>query len=175
MVVFVDTFHYAYAGHDTNVVVNIPFKLKAEGGTYYQWFPSTGLDYPTAQIPNCTLQSDQVYVVKVTNENGCFAYDTVKVSVFPEVVALMPNAFTPNGDGIDDELIPIYAGFRRLDYFFIYNRWGEKVFTTNLMYIGWDGTFNSKPCEVGTYVYYISGIDATGNAFIKKGDVILLR
>ncbi|MEN9523523.1 MAG: hypothetical protein RL065_1900 [Bacteroidota bacterium] len=175
VVVFVDSFHYAYAGNDTNVVVNIPFKLKAEGGTYYQWFPSTGLDYPTAQIPNCALQADQVYVVKVTNENGCFAYDTVKVSVFPEVVALMPNAFTPNGDGVDDELIPIYAGFRRLDYFFIYNRWGEKVFTTNLMYIGWDGTFNSKPCEVGTYVYYISGIDATGNAFIKKGDVILLR
>jgi gliding motility-associated-like protein len=175
MIVFVDTFHYAEAGQDTNVVMNIPFQLGASGGKYYQWFPTTGLDNPYSATPNCTLTADQIYVVKVSDENGCYAYDTVHIFAFPQVVALMPNAFTPNSDGIDDIIIPIYAGIRRLDYFFIYNRLGEKVFSTTEMTQGWDGTYHHTPAETGTYVYYISGVDATGNGFIQKGDIILLR
>jgi hypothetical protein len=40
---------------------------------------------------------------------------------------------------------------------------------------GWDGTYHGKPCEIGTFVYYISGMDAAGNGFVQKGDIILLR
>ncbi|MEY2830371.1 MAG: hypothetical protein RIQ33_2229 [Bacteroidota bacterium] len=175
LIVYVDTFHFAEAGQDTNVVMNIPFQLKASGGKYYQWMPTTGLDDPNIASPHCTLTADQVFVVKVSDENNCYAFDTVHIYAFPQVVALMPNAFTPNGDGIDDDIIPIYAGIRRLDYFFIYDRLGEKVFSTKEMDKGWDGTYHSKPCEIGTFVYYISGIDATGNGFVQKGDIILLR
>lgn len=87
----------------------------------------------------------------------------------------MPNAFTPNGDGFND-VFRIPAGLvDHLLQFSIYNRWGEKVFTTQASNKGWDGKVGGRVANPGTYVYYISGVDAGGSSVIKKGTVTLIR
>ena len=133
LTVFVDHFKNGEVQNDTNIVKNIPSTLYAYGGNQYLWKPSTGLDDSTSATPTCTLQNDQVYIIKISDGNGCFNYDTLKVFVFPNPIALMPNAFSPNGDGLDDVIMPVYAGIRILNHFNIYNRWGQCVFSTTEM------------------------------------------
>ena len=95
--------------------------------------------------------------------------------IFPEITAYVPNAFTPNGDGVDDIFIPIYAGVTGLMEFSIYNRWGNKVFTTADRSEGWDGHYKGQDAEIGTYVWMIRVRDLTGAEWLKKGDVTLIR
>ena len=175
LMVYVDFFKGGEAQHDTNVVKNIPCTLSAWGGATYLWTPSKGLNDSSSANPICTLAHDQKYVVKITDPNGCYVYDTVMVYIFPAPIALMPNAFSPNGDGLDDLIKPIFAGIRELHHFNIYNRWGQLVFTTTDLNTGWDGTFNGAEQPMGTYMYMIDGIDVEGNGFNNKGDITLVR
>ncbi len=88
----------------------------------------------------------------------------------------LPNAFSPNGDGLNDVFIPVISngkGYIPLD-FSIYNRWGQRIFYSVNPELGWNGTYNDKPADMGTYYYYIRY--SIGNKeFIKKGDVTLMR
>ncbi len=171
----VEDFNWAYAGADTSGVKGIPIELHAEGGVSYSWQPIYGLDNPNVQNPSATLDKDMTYVVTVTSANGCIDYDTIFVVIFPEITAYVPNAFTPNGDGVDDIFIPIYAGVTGLMEFSIYNRWGNKVFTTADRSEGWDGHYKGQDAEIGTYVWMIRVRDLTGAEWLKKGDVTLIR
>jgi gliding motility-associated-like protein len=87
----------------------------------------------------------------------------------------MPNAFSPNSDGDNDIFRILAAGFKKLNYFKIYDRWGEEVFFTNYFRRGWDGTYKGRDCEVGTYFWIISAIDIDNKEKTIKGDVTLLR
>jgi gliding motility-associated-like protein len=87
----------------------------------------------------------------------------------------MPNAFTPNGDHLNDEARPVlYCDFV-LQEFSIYNRAGKRVFTTNSLQKGWDGNFNGTPCDPNVYFYMIRGKDNKGQDVISKGDITLIR
>ncbi len=173
--VYVDHYKNGYVQNDTNIVKNIPSTLNAYNGNYYLWMPSTGLSDSTSATPTCILQHDQVYVVKISDGNGCFNYDTVKVYVFPNPIVLMPNAFSPNGDGLDDVIMPIFAGIKTLNHFNIYNRWGQCVFSTTEVNQGWDGTFHGVQQPMDTYIYMIDGMDVEDNGFNYKGDITLIR
>jgi gliding motility-associated-like protein len=175
MIVFVDHFKYGEVQNDTNLVKNIPSTLYAHGGSQYLWQPSTGLDDSTSATPTCTVQHDQVYIVKIADGNGCYNYDTLKVYVFPAPTVLMPNAFSPNGDGLDDVIMPVYAGIRTLNHFNIYNRWGQLVFTTTEINQGWDGTLHGVIQPLDTYIYMLDGVDVEGNGFNYKGDITLIK
>ena len=86
----------------------------------------------------------------------------------------MPSAFSPNGDGVND-IFKIPADVTLdLKEFSVYNRWGNRIFTTNNVSKGWDGTFNGKMQDAGVYVFFISGSNAKGKIFIK-GTVTLIR
>lgn len=86
----------------------------------------------------------------------------------------LPSAFTPNSDGLNDELRVIGIGVS--DFFFsIYNRWGEMVFATSDQTLGWDGTFNGKQAPQGSYHYFVEGRDERGNMIKKSGNFVLLR
>ena len=87
----------------------------------------------------------------------------------------MPNAFTPNGDRLNDVYkIPSF-NFNRLIQFTIYNRWGRIVFQTRDITKGWDGTINNIPQETGTYVYYLQMESITGKKINEKGTLTLIR
>ena len=86
----------------------------------------------------------------------------------------MPNAFTPNGDSHNDVFRIPPDTYLNLREFSIFNRWGNKIFTTTDITKGWDGYTNGLPCENGTYVYIITGTNDSGEISLK-GTVILVR
>lgn len=169
----------AYAGKDTFVVAGRPVQLLAEGGNNYLWTPTTGLDNPTSASPTVTLPEtiDSIrYIVRAIGAGGCYDEDDVMVRVFKTGPDLfVPSAFTPNGDGKNDVIRPVGVGIATLQYFRIYNRWGQLLFSTSQNGKGWDGIFNGTPQPSGTYVFEAVGTDQLGNRVYKKGTIVLIR
>ena len=168
----------AYAGKDTAVLPNQPVQLNATGGINYTWSPMIGLSDPNIANPIVVLDEtvDSVtYTVRVTS-GSCFGDDQVTVRVFktgPNI--LVPSAFTPDGDGKNDIVKPITIGIVKLNYFSIYNRYGQLLFNTTEIGKGWDGVFNGIKQPSGTYVYQAEGTDFLGNSVFRKGTVVLIR
>ena len=166
----------AFAGNDTNIVINQPLQLIATGGDIYKWQPATGLNKTDVFNPVAILQKSQQYIVKVSTAEGCFAYDTINVRVFTTPPGFfVPNAFTPNIDGRNDTFKPIAAGIAVFKYFRIYNRWGQLVFATNQPGKGWDGTLNGREQPLGVYVWVAEAVTYTGVNIKDKGTVALIR
>lgn len=169
----------AYAGRDTTILAGQPLQLLATGGTGYVWTPVTGLDDPNIANPVATLNSsiDSItYTVRVTGQNGCYSEDQVTVRVYKaQADILVPSAFTPNGDGKNDMIKPITFGITKLNYFNIYNRWGQLVFTTSEIGKAWDGSYQGVSQPSGTYVFQAEGTDFSGNVIYRKGTIVLIR
>jgi gliding motility-associated-like protein len=167
------------AGLDTFALPDQPVQLNATGLGQFSWSPITGLSDPTIANPIVTLtaSTDSItYTVRVTGDGGCFGEDQVKVKVFvggPEI--FIPSGFTPNGDGKNDVLRPVSVGISKLNYFTIFNRWGQRIFTSTELNKGWDGTYNGEPQPSGTYVFQAEGIDYLGKRVYKKGTAVLIR
>lgn len=166
----------ANAGNDTAIVVGQPLQLMATGGTMYQWSPTLGLSNASIADPIANLNASATYVVKVFEPEGCFALDTIKITVFqtgPDI--FVPTAFTPNNDKKNDKLLPIPVGVTGLDFFRVYNRFGQLVFSTNTIGDGWDGKFNGQEQGSSTFVWYVQGTDYLGKTIFKKGTSTLIR
>lgn len=117
-----------------------------------------------------------MYRVRVTDAGGCYGEDDILVKVFksqPDI--LVPSGFTPNGDGKNDVLRPIAVGITELQYFRIYNRWGQLLFSTNQQGLGWDGRYNGILQGSGAYVYIAQGKDIYGKTVFRKGTAVLIR
>lgn len=91
-----------------------------------------------------------------------------------ENMIYVPNAFTPNGDGVNDE-VHVHSESIRSMKFFVYDQWGELIFTTANMQTGWDGTYKGTHEPAGVYVYYVKAIMNDGQTTTKKGTITLLR
>jgi len=169
----------AFAGRDTTIVANQPLQLNATGGVIYTWTPTTGMDNPNIANPILTLgtQYDTVfYHVQVSTPEGCSAGDDIKIIVFksqPDI--FIPSAFTPNGDRLNDILRPKVVGMKQFNYFRVFNRWGQMLYSTSQLNQGWDGTAAGEPQASGVYVYIAQAIDYTGKVVNKKGTVVLIR
>jgi PKD repeat protein len=164
----------AFAGNDTAVVKGQPLQLNGSGSDFYSWSPETGLNSTSRPDPIAVLDRNMTYVLKTYNAEGCFDLDTVQVKVFltaPDV--FVPNAFIPGGR--NNELKPVAVGMSSLDFFRVFNRWGQVVFQTTQLNKGWDGRVNGVVQNQGTYVWMISGTDYTGRKVSKKGTAILIR
>src|SRR5206468_1227689 len=133
------------------------------------------LNDPFIASPVATLFNDQVYVLTVTNDQGCEDRDTIHIKVFDNVDVFVPSAFTPNGDRKNDVLHLIAPGFKQLLYFRIYNRWGQVLFETGDLNAGWNGTFQNKALASDVYVWIAAGIDINNRKHEKKGTVLLIR
>ena len=151
-------------------------QLNATGGQFYLWSPATGLNNATIANPIAKTDSTITYVVTVSTAAGCFATDTITVIVYKVDPGLyVPNAFTPNGDGLNDIFRPIPIGMKEITNFRVFNRWGELMFATSLKGQGWDGTFKDKPQDPAVYVWIVEGIDYTDKKIAQKGTVVLIR
>jgi gliding motility-associated-like protein len=85
----------------------------------------------------------------------------------------IPQAFSPNNDGNNDKIF--VRGSIKEFTFSVFNRWGEKVFTSSDQSIAWDGTQLGKELDAGVFVYYLSGTDLAGKSFSKKGNITLVK
>jgi len=116
------------------------------------------------------------FILKVTTRNGCFAYDTLNVRVFKtEPDIFVPTAFTPNSDGLNDLLTPIPVGIESLEFFRVYNRWGQEVFATDRIGKGWDGRLKNREQGSDTFVWQVRGKDYLGRIIYRKGTVTLIK
>ncbi|WP_255492086.1 PKD domain-containing protein [Chitinophaga sp. Cy-1792] len=169
---------YAQAGKDTIIAVGQPLQLQAgwtQPGVTYHWQPATGLSDPYSDHPVAYLQSDQTYGLTLTSPEGCTATDFIHIKVYTGPEFYVPNAFTPNNDGRNDVFRAIAPGVQHLDFFCVWNRWGQLVFKSTDLPGGWDGTVRGQPAPADTYVWMVEGVDYLGRRFSRKGTVTLIR
>jgi gliding motility-associated-like protein len=149
--------------------------------THWSWSPAVHLSCSNCASPTATPDSNMVYTATAYTQYGCQASDTVKIElVCHEENVVIPTAFTPNGDGINDLFYPLGKGAKIIRSFLIYGRWGNLVFerhniSLNDMTNGWDGTAAGIAQPVGAYIYFLDIICDTGDEFTKKGTVMLER
>lgn len=165
----------AGAGRDTSIVSGQALLLTGTGGESYEWSPPIGLNRISVKSPIAILDDNMMYSVKVTDDKGCFSYDTINVKVFktsPDI--FVPNAFTP-GKSTNNRFRPIPVGITRVELFRVYNRWGQMVFSSTDPEQGWDGRLGGRDQDAGAYVWMVRGTDYTGRTIFKKGSLVLLR
>jgi gliding motility-associated-like protein len=167
----------AFAGNDTIAVKGVPHQLHGTGGINYTWTSPSGVNIvsPFSQNAFATLNNDANFYLKVTDAIGCTGYDSIFVKVYEGPTYYVPNAFTPNGDGLNDIFRAIPVGISNTVYFRIFNRYGNLIFETTQWLKGWDGTFAGKPQPMGTYVWMVSGTDRNYKKVEMKGTVNLIR
>lgn len=174
-----------FAGNDTAIAVNQQLQLNAvdvnsSGFINYLWSPSSGLNNsgiknPVALFNSAIGNNGITYRVTARTAEGCTATDDITVKVFVQADMYVPNAFTPNGDGLNDVLRPVLAGIRELKYFSVFNRYGQLVFTTTKSGEGWNGMFKGEKQNAGGFTWMAEAVDFKGNIIQKNGVAILIR
>ncbi len=166
----------ANAGADTIVTKNQLFLLNGSGNANnINWSPSIFLSNATIFNPSLKLNVSQLFTLTIITPEGCVATNDVFISVYDTTAIYVPTAFTPNGDSKNDILLPTYIGIANVEYFNIYNRYGQLIFTTNSKLIGWDGKINGQQQPIATFLFTIKAKDVFGNTIIQKGTVVLIR
>lgn len=150
-----------------NAIQLIPTVNSTGYPVIYAWSPPAGLSSVTDSIVKASPSQTTEYILKVTSPAGCIALDTILVKIFDKMY--IPDAFSPNGDGINDTF-QIANGNELIDEISIYNRWGETVFHSAGYSNPWDGTFKSDSVPAGHYVYKIKTAIHT-----YQGTLMILR
>lgn len=172
----------ANAGIDVTVTQGGSTNLNASGGLSYQWQPPGGLSCTNCPNPVATPVGTTTYVVTVFSGGGCFDTDTIIITVDTPVVNIIcdelyvPNFFSPNGDGSND-VFYVRGGCVKTVKFEIFDRWGKKVFETNDIGIGWDGTSKGggDVYSNGVFVYQLEIEFDNGDKKSLSGNITLLR
>lgn len=163
------------AGPDRTILEGESYSFNVIGGSNYQWEPAQLFSDPTSATPTVTPAVTTTYTVTNTTDKGCISSDEVTITVKSESYMLIPSGFSPNGDGVNDELRIVPFNVTQLVTFVVYNRWGNKVFETSDITKGWDGTYKNQLQEMGTYVYYATAISKDGVEYTQKGNTVLMR
>ncbi len=168
-------FNLQLLDNDTIINYGDEVELNAIGAPFYAWNPTVFL---SSSINGTTVSApteDVTYVVTGYSAlQGCPQYDTISIRLKHKEI-FMPNAFTPNGDGINDVIRPVAGKQIRTQEFIIYNRWGQEVYNSNSIYEGWNGKVGNRDAEVGTYFYSIKVNYPSGLIDHYKGTFDLIR
>ncbi len=157
----------AKAGSDKTLMPGQKTTLSASGGSNYLWSPITHLSCYNCKTPEAFPVNTTTYYVTVTDEHGCSNIDSIIVNISPIII---PNAFSPNGDGVNDTwTIKNIENFpdNKIE---IFNRWGKRCYYKKNYTNDWSGSFNNNPLPDGVY-YYIVKIE--NKTF--KGSVNIIR
>ena len=145
------------------------------------WTPSTELSCTTCALPSAVIKKNINYIVNVKNIYGCEAADTIQIKVFCEdTQVFVPNAFTPDGDGINDVLMVRGKGIVSVKFFRIFNRWGELIFEKsnfppNNLSFGWNGKIRGVSGPPDVFVYTAEVVCENGTTFIYKGNTSIIK
>ncbi len=143
----------------------------------FVWSKSPELLCTTCNMSEVKTLQSAVYYLKISDENACFEnYSKFTVRIDEKVIIGLPEAFSPNGDGINELIYADGVGIRKLDSFKIYDRNGQLMFESSSMDFGWDGYFNGSLQAADSYVYNIiaSGYGIS-NPIEKRGTFKLIR
>lgn len=160
------------AGPDMIVDWGTLIQLTATGMGDLEWGPPDGLDCTACPMPTARPEASTSYTVTLTDEHGCKAIDVLNVIL--NGTLYVPNTFSPNGDGINDTF---GAWGTEIDTYklYVFNRWGEQIYTTDKMGVFWDGTYNGVDSPIDTYVWRIDVSELAGARRTLYGHVNLVR
>jgi gliding motility-associated-like protein len=169
----------------TNITLSPTFTFPTETAGpigKYVWSPSTYLSCDTCANPVATVENDICYTLSATNIYGCSAnVDTLCIKAFcKNTQVFIPNAFTPDGDGVNDLLIVRGKGIKVITSFKIFNRWGQIVFErsnfqANDASYGWDGKIKGIPASPDIYVYTCEVMCDNDVVFKYKGNIAIIK
>ncbi len=138
-------------------------KSKGEQINTWSWFFKTNEEFHSSvQHPEFLFKDAGKYPIVLIAKNAWGCSDTaIKViTVEPDFTIFIPNAFSPNGDGVNDVFLPVLRGVKSF-YMAVFNRWGAKLFETSEPTIGWNGYYNGEACKMDVYIWKatISGLN----------------
>jgi gliding motility-associated-like protein len=160
-----------FFGH--SVQLGVVLQNAAGTGTY-AWEPVASLSCTTCSAPVATPVATTVYTLQYIDDNGCSAFGEVTVYVNSDKVFYVPNAFSPNGDGLNDIFQVFSYGVERA-VVVVFNRWGEKLYEWNNLAGGWDGTYKGKTVDPGVYIYSAQLRWLDGQVKREKGSITVIR
>ncbi len=156
----------------------INFIDQSSNAVRWEWNFGDNTDYSINQNPFHAYNDTGTYNIRLitTSENGCMDTTYGKINIKGEFAIYIPNAFTPNGDGVNDFFTPLGIGVKDFEML-IYDRWGLKIYSSEDISKGWNGrTMNGEsPCEMDVYVYIIKTVDLSGNPHEYIGHISLVR
>ena len=147
------------------------------GGYTYTWSPPLGLSSEFGQTTTATVSETSTYEVTIA-QGSCSVKTSVTIYTMEficgDVYIFVPNAFSPNGDNVNDKLYVRGQNLEEIE-FKIFDRWGELVFSTTDQSIPWDGTFKGELCDPDVYVYHLKAVCFDGQENLIKGNITILR
>jgi gliding motility-associated-like protein len=160
---------------------SLTYSLQNGPITSWLWTPGNLLSCTNCPSPVATIKNDVAYTVYVTNSFGCKGEDNIVIKAFCANTQLyIPNAFTPDGDGINDVLLIQGTGIARIKSFRIFNRWGELLFeklnfNPNDPAYSWDGKIRGQVGPPDVFVYIAEVVCENGTSYMYKGNVSILK
>ncbi|WP_165917378.1 gliding motility-associated C-terminal domain-containing protein [Flaviaesturariibacter aridisoli] len=164
---------YLLAPRDTTLVAGSSVLLAPASNGSLSWDPSPALSCSACPAALATPPATAWFYCTALR-SGCTLRDSVQVTVKDGVFIWVPTAFTPNGDGHNDQLRVHASGVPAFELV-VYNRWGQPVFATTHTTLGWDGSFRGRPQDGGTFAWILRYTDAAGRSQLQKGTLQLIR
>jgi gliding motility-associated-like protein len=157
-------------------IIDLPMELEARNfGASVLWSPGFALDKRDSYTPIFRGSSEQLYTIKITTKAGCVTIDTQMVKTIKNADIYVPNAFSPNADGKNDFLHPILRGIKKIDYFRVYNRWGQLLYESKQEYPGWNGRLQGVLQTSQVVVWVVQGVGVDNRIYLRKGTSVLVR
>jgi gliding motility-associated-like protein len=165
---------FVSAGSDIFAVQGDIIQLTADpsGPGAFLWSPPDEVSCPTCQSTVVTPNQNAIYSVYFTDQNGCTAQS--QVNIFFDPFFYVPNTFTPDGDMFNQYFRVIGGNYLEVEVS-IYDRWGELIYEFTDLKDYWDGSYNFRPCQDGTYTWKIIYTDYQNRKEVLTGHVNLLR
>lgn len=157
-------------------IENFPLQLSARQiGETVIWTPSVNLNDAANFNPVFKGTLEQSYNIVITSKGGCIITDTQLVRTLPHVEIYVPTAFTPNSDGKNDYLHPVFRGVAEIKNFRVYNRRGELLYESKTELPGWDGNFRGVPQDPQAVVWMLECVGLDAVVYSKSGSAVLIR
>jgi gliding motility-associated-like protein len=170
------------AGADTILIVGSSIAINPTGSPVidYLWTPATSLTCTNCYNTVADPKNTTTYSIRVTDANGCVNKDEITIIVVcNDKNVFIPNTFSPNGDGKNDQFYPRGKGLFNIQSMRIFNRWGEMVFQKNNLFpndptAGWNGRYNGRLANPDVYTYIIEIVCENSQIITYKGNIALL-
>jgi gliding motility-associated-like protein len=153
----------------------------SDGAVTLEWSPPLGLSCFSCLQPTTTVNNTITYTLTATDAFGCRGSDSIiLIALCDKKSIFIPNTFSPNNDGVNDNFYPRANGTVLIKSMTIFNRWGQVVFDKRNFYVngapnGWDGKYNNVQQRPDVYVYIIKLVCANNETFTQRGNISLIR
>jgi gliding motility-associated-like protein len=149
------------------------------GNDIYTWEPAKAFRTISGEAGTevrGTFNQNTPVVLTVYSGYGCSSTDTAHVTVKPCCEVFVPNAFSPNGDALNDYFLPAMEPGQLLTSFRVFDRYGKMIYNSNDLRKGWNGNYqNGEPANSGIYMYRVQYTCSDNKLYERKGDITLIR